>query len=182
MGNHAKAQYSLKIWLEAVTLSLFPAIAPDTGQITFTFPGLWCMRAQFKCHLLNDVCPSFNIKASLPFPCPSVSQAALPLSSLLAKIQNSRQHPEVETWIFTEHYGASKEHGSRFMENSMKKLLLLLLLSLATRGEKSPYKPQKSSIWFFPQKDWVKAVWICNVQHCKTLSTEVYKLLGMWER
>lgn len=139
MGSCVKAQRSLKIWLEAVTLSLSPAIA---GQITFPFPGLWCVRAQFKCHLLNDVCPSLNIKACLPFPCPSVSQAALPLSSLLAKIQTSCWHPAVETWIFTQHYGASKEHGSCFMENSMKKLLLPLLLSLATRGKK-PYKTQK---------------------------------------
>lgn len=143
MGSCVKAQHSLKICLEAVTLSLFPAIALDTGQITFPFPGLWCMRAQFKCHLLNDVCPSFNIKASLPFPCPSVKQAALPLSSRLAKIQTSCRHLEVETWIFTEVYGASKEHGSCFMENSMKKLRLLLLVSLVTWGENPLTNPKK---------------------------------------
>lgn len=33
-------------------------------------------------------------------------------------------------------------------------------------------------MWFFPQKDWVKAVWICNVQLCKTCPL---KYTSSWE-
>lgn len=86
--------------------------------------------------------PIIQHQSVFALPRPSVSQAALPLSSLLAKIQTSCRHPEVETWIFPELRGASKEHGSCFMENSIKKLLLLLL-SLETRGGKTPAKPKK---------------------------------------